>query len=94
MPAYSMEESLLEGHAELKELFEFVEDNAASMDAYTMEQKIFFKILAIGLSAMKGYFAQKGTGDVGDFLELDDGTVLKRQKSTSDRNYLSVFGKF
>ncbi|EFK10226.1 conserved hypothetical protein [delta proteobacterium NaphS2] len=76
-----------------KKLFEFVEDNAASMDAYTMEQNIFFKILAIGLSAMKGYFAQKGTGDVGASLDLEDGTVLKRQKSPSDRNYFSVFGK-
>ena len=94
MPAYSMEQSLLEGHAEVKELFEFVENNAASMDAYTMEQNIFSKILAIGLLAMKGYFAEKGTGDVGAFLELEDGTVLKRQKSTSDRNYFSVFGKF
>jgi len=94
MPAYSMEESLLEGHVEVKKLFEFVEDNAASMDAYTMEQNIFFKILAIGLLAMKGYFAAKGTGDVGDSLELEDGTVLKRQNSTSDRNYFSVFGKF
>ncbi|EFK12163.1 conserved hypothetical protein [delta proteobacterium NaphS2] len=93
MPAYSMEESLLEGHVEVKKLFEFVEDNAASMDAYTMEQNIFFKILAIGLSAMKGYFAQKGTGDVGASLDLEDGTVLKRQKSPSDRNYFSVFGK-
>lgn len=94
MPAYSMEESLLEGHAEVKELFEFVEDNATSMDAYTMEQNIFFKILAIGLLAMKGYFAEKGTGNVGASLELEDGSVLKRQKSTSDRNYFSVFGKF
>ena len=94
MPAYSMEESLLEGHREVKELFEFVKDNAASMDAYAMEQGIFSRILAIGLSAMKGYFAEKGTGDVGAFLELEDGTILKRQKSTSDRNYFSVFGKF
>jgi hypothetical protein len=60
MPTNSMEGSLLEGHAEVKQLFEFIEDSAASMDAYTMEQNIFFKILAIGLLAMKGYFAEKG----------------------------------
>lgn len=94
MPAYSMEQMLLEGQAEVKELFEFVKDSAETMDAYAMEQRIFFRILAIGLSAMKGYFAEKGTGDVGRFLELEDGTVLKRQKSIFLKNYFSVFGKF
>jgi hypothetical protein len=89
-----MEQMVLEGQFKVKELFEFVKDNAAVMDAYAMEQGIFFRILAIGLSAMKAYFAEKGTGDIGIFLELEGGTVLKRDKSTSDRNYFSVFGKF
>jgi len=35
--------------------------------------------MAIGLSAMKGYFAEKGTGDIGNVLELEDGTVLKKE---------------
>ena len=94
MPAYSIEQMLLEGQAEVKELFGFVKDNAATMDAYTIEKNIFFRILTIGLSAMKGYFAEKGTGDVGCFLELEDGSVLKRQKSILHKNYFSVFGKF
>ena len=94
MPGYSMGQMLLEGQAEVKELFEFVKDNAESMDAYAIEHNIFFRILEIALSAMKGYFAEKGTGDVGDFLELEDGTVLKRQKSILLKNYFSVFGEF
>ena len=85
---------LLEGQAEVKELFEFVKDSVATMDAYTIEQNIFFGILAIGLSAMKGYFAEKGTGDVGCSLELEDGTALKRQKPIFPKNYFSIFGKF
>jgi len=94
MPAYSTEETLLEGHMKVNELFEFVTENAEEMDAYAMEKGIFSRILSIGLSAMKGYFAQKGTGDVGDVLELDDETTLKREKRLLWKNYFSVFGKF
>ena len=80
MSAYSIEEMLLEGQMEVKELFEFVMNNAEAMDAYSMEQVIFSRILGIGVSAMKGYFAEKGTGDVGDVLELEDETTLKKEK--------------
>jgi hypothetical protein len=94
MSAYSIEEMLLEGQMEVKELFEFVMNNAEAMDAYSMEQGIFSQIMGIGLSAMKGYFAEKGTGDVGDVLELEDGTTLKKEKRLLWKNYFSVFGKF
>ena len=94
MSAYSIEEMVLEGQMEVKELFEFVTNNAEAMDAYSMEQGIFSRIMGIGLSAMKGYFAEKGTGDVGDVLELEDGTTLKKEKRLLWKNYFSVFGKF
>ena len=94
MSAYSIEEMILEGQMEVKELFEFVTNNAEAMDAYSMEQGIFSRIMGIGLSAMKGYFAEKGTGDVGDVLELEDGTTLKKEKRLLWKNYFSVFGKF
>jgi len=28
---------------------------------------------------MRGYFAEKGTGDVGDLLKVVDGTTLKKE---------------
>ena len=59
MPAYSMEAMLCEGQAGVKELFEFVKNNAEAMDSYRMEQAIYTRIMSIGLSAMKGYFAGK-----------------------------------
>ncbi len=49
------QEMVLEGQMEVKELFEFVTNNAEAMDAYSMEQSIFSRIMDIGLSAMKGY---------------------------------------
>jgi len=36
----------------------------------------------------------KGTGDIGDVLELEGGTTLKKKKMLLWKNYFSVFGKF
>jgi len=93
MPPYSIEQSILEGKLGVNQLFEFVKDNAEQMDAYSMEEAIFERVMRIGLAAMKGYFAEKGTGDVGVVLQLEDGTVLKKEKRLLWKNYFSVFGK-
>ncbi len=93
MPPYSTEQSILEGNIEVKELFQYVQKNAESFDAYKMEQGIFEKVMRIGLAAMKCYFAKKGTGDVGDILELNDGIKMHRQGQLRSRKYFSVFGK-
>jgi len=94
MSPYSIDESVLEGQLEVNQLFEFVMNNAEAMDAYSMEQAIFSRVMGIGLTVMKGFFAQKGTGDVGDVLKLEDGTTLKKEKRLLWKNYFSVFGKF
>ncbi len=94
MTPYSIEQRVLEGQLEVNQLFEFVMNNAEAMDAYSMEQAIFSRVMGIGLTAMKGYFAQKGTGDVGDVLKLEDGTTLNKEKRLLWKNYFSVFGKF
>ena len=75
MQAFTVEQSILEGEKEVKELFDFVRKNAADLEAYRMEQTIFFKVMQIGLAGMKCYFAEKGTGDVGNELILEDGKV-------------------
>ena len=93
MPAHFMEEMLLEGQREVKQLFEFVTNNADAMDSYSIEKAIFSRLMGIGLAAMKGYFAEKGTGDIGDVLQLDDETTLKREKRLLEKIYFSVFGK-
>ncbi|MEE9611911.1 MAG: ISKra4 family transposase [Desulfatiglandales bacterium] len=93
MSPYSIEQSILEGEMGVKQLFEFVKDNAEQMDSYTMEKNIFARLMSIGLSAMKGYFAEKGTGDIGDVVQLEDGGILKKEKRVLNKNYFSVFGK-
>ena len=94
MSAYSLEQCIFEGENEVSQLFEFVMQNADAMDAYQMEQTIWARIRRIGLAAMKGYFAEKGTGDVGETLELEDGIILQRESILRPRDYFSVFGKF
>jgi len=94
MPPYSIEQSICEGRLGVNQLFEFVTNNAESMDAYSMEEAIFERVMRIGLAGMKGYFAEKGTGDVGDVLQLEDSTMLKKEKRLLCQNYFSVFGKF
>jgi len=59
-----------------------------------MEQAIFSRVMGIDLTAMKGYFAQKGAGHIGDILELEDGITLRKKKRLLWKNYFSVFGKF
>jgi hypothetical protein len=63
MKALSVEQSIFEGNQEVKKLFQFVSDHAAESTAYEMEQAIFVRVMQIGLTAMKCYFAQTGTGD-------------------------------
>ena len=63
------------------------------MDAYSIKKTISEQVMRIGLADMKGYFAEKGTGDIGDVLELQDQTTLKKEKRLLWKNYFSFFGK-
>ena len=93
MPPYSAEQSIFEGELGVKQLFKFVKNNSGRMDAYSMEKSIFSRLMDIGLSSMKCYFASKGTEDVDDILVLKDGTNLKKEKRIFEQNYFTIFGK-
>jgi hypothetical protein len=58
-----------------------------------MERAIFARVMQIGLAAMKCYFAEKGTGDIGAELQLENGKILKKETRLYGRNYFSVFSK-
>ena len=94
MKALSIERSFSEGERHVKELFDFVNTNAEAFTASQMAQDIFDRVMRMGLAAMKGYFAAKGTGEVGDELVLPDGTVATKADALRGRDYFSVFGKF
>ncbi len=93
MPPYSMERIINEGDSVLKALFRYVEDNAEDFDEYRMEKGIKEMLNRLGVVALKLFFAAKGTGDVGDSLVLEDGSVLKKESGLRKRDLFSVFGK-
>lgn len=93
MQALSAEQSILDGNAEVKKLLKFVRNNAEDFNAYDMEKEIFSRLMQVGLHAMQLYFGERGTGDIGSRLELEEGVVLKKENRLRKRDYFSVFGK-
>ena len=53
-----------------------------------MERAVFAKLMRIGLAAMKCCFAEKGTGDAGNELQLQNGKILKKETRLHGRDYL------
>jgi hypothetical protein len=94
MDALDVEMSIAEGEQALQVLLKFVTESADQLEAHEAEKGIFKRLLPIGLAAMKLYFAQRGTGDVGPAITQADGERLPREKLLRGRDYFSIFGKF
>ena len=94
MDALDVETSIAEGEQALKALLMFARETAGTLEAHEAEKGIFKRLLPIGLAAMKLYFAQRGTGDVGPAVTQADGVFLPREQKLRGRDYFSLFGKF
>jgi hypothetical protein len=94
MDALEVEMSIAEGEQALQALLTFVHESANTLEAHEAEKGIFKRLLPIGLAAMKLYFAQRGTGDMGPAITRADGETLPREKRLRGRDYFSIFGKF
>ena len=94
MDALDVETSIAEGEQALQALIQFARESAGKREAHEAEQGIFKRLLPIGLAAMKLYFAQCGTGDVGPAVTRADGVFLPREKPLRGRESFSLFGKF
>jgi hypothetical protein len=94
MEALDVETSIAEGEQALQALIQFARESAGKREAHEAEKGIFKRLLPIGLAAMKLYFAQCGTGDVGPAVTRADGVCLPREKPLRGREYFSLFGKF
>ena len=92
MNAYEIESSIAEGREEFENLIHFVCQNADQMEAHQMEEAIFKKLQKIGLSSMKVYFAEKGTGDIGDQIQREDGVIMSKVSGLRSRTYKMLFG--
>jgi hypothetical protein len=94
MDALDVETSIAEGEQALQALIMFARETAGTLEAHEAEKGIFKRLLPIGLAAMKLYFAQRGTGDVGPAVTQADGVFLPREQKLRGRDYFSLFGKF
>src|SRR5512132_1656786 len=94
MDALDVETSIAEAEQALQALLQFAREDAGTLEAHEAEKGIFKRLLPIGLAAMKLYFAQRGTGDVGPAIMRADGAILPRQTHLRGRDYFSLFGKF
>src|SRR6266511_909175 len=94
MDALDVETSIAEGEQALQALLKFASENAGKLEAHEAEKGIFKRLMPIGLAAMKLYFAQRGTGDVGPAVTRADGVLLPREQKLRGRDYFSLFGKF
>jgi len=94
MDALDVETSIAEGEQALQALLQFAREYAGTLEAHEAEKGIFKRLLPIGLAAMKLYFAQRGTGDVGPAITRADGMLLPREQKLRGRDYFSLFGKF
>ena len=94
MEALEFESSIAEGEQALQALITFVRERAGKLEAHEAEKGIFKRLLPIGLAAMKLYFAQRGTGDVGPAITRADSGILPREPKLRNRDYFSLFGKF
>src|SRR5438132_5428549 len=94
MEALDVEVSIAEGEQALQALLQFAREHAGTLEAHEAEKGIFKRLLPIGLAAMKLYFAQRGTGDVGPAVTRADGVLLPRENKLRGRDYFSLFGKF
>ena len=94
MEALDVETSIAEGEQALQALLQFTREHAGKLEAHEAEKGIFKRLLPIGLAAMKLYFAQRGTGDVGPAVTRADGMLLPREQTLRGRDYCSIFGTF
>lgn len=93
MEAFDVEASIAEGEEAWQALLSFVRETAGQLEAHDAEKGIFKRLLPLGLAALRLYFAERGTGEVGPAVEREDGEVLLREGQLRDRDYFSLFGK-
>jgi hypothetical protein len=94
MEAIEVETSIAEGERALQALLPFARESGGNLEAHEAEKGIFKRRLPIGLAAMKRYFAQRGTGDVGPAITRADGVLLAREQNLRGRDYFALFGTF
>jgi hypothetical protein len=94
LDALEVEISIAEGEPALQALLTWVRERAGQREAHDAEKGLCKRRLPLGLAAIKLYFAQRGTGEVGPGITQADGGVLPREPKRRRRDYCSRCGTF
>jgi hypothetical protein len=94
MDVLDVETSSAAGEQALQALRQCARESAGTLEAHAAETGIFTRRLPMGLAAMKLYFAQRGTGDIGPAIARADGVILPREQTLRGRDDCSRFGTF
>ena len=93
MKAYDSESDMMKSIDQFTELLHFVEVESKKLDAYTVEKKVFQKILDLGLSLMKVYFTER-SAELGNHRKIEGGDGVEYQRERiRTRPYFSIFGE-
>src|SRR6516225_1610117 len=77
------------------ELLTFVRTAATQGTAvHDVERELWQRLLRLGHTTLRQFFAWQGSGDVGDTVTLPDGQVWERLPELHPRRYVSIFGEF
>ena len=61
---------------------------------HDVERELWQRLLRLGHTTLRQFFAWQGSGDVGDTVTLPDGQVWERLPELHPRRYVSIFGEF
>ena len=90
MEAYDAESCSGEIREAAERIICFVNTKAENLEAHEVERELFSMVLAIGLAAMKQYFAVRGTGFVGNATLESGGRGLRLVKGLCSCVYFSI----
>jgi hypothetical protein len=66
----------------------------AGTAAHVVEREVWKRVLAMGRQATGRFFQMQGDGNVGETIEMPDGSELRRLDEPHRRTYRSIFGPF
>ncbi len=75
----------------LKNLVELAAQDEHRID--TVERELMGQLLALGRTLLTAFVAQRGDGNIGPSIEVEDGEALRRLPRKHDHRYLSIFGE-
>jgi hypothetical protein len=85
-------DSLTQAVAQLQALVhQAVQEGTA---VHQVERSLWEQLLQLGRQLLTQFFAQLGTGDLGETVTLPDGASVRRLEQLHTRRYVSIFGEF